>query len=329
MPGEKGVVVTVKNGEVIPVVQARIADAGFQYLHIIPLGADKVFVHSLLAEDVMINFNGARPFFDHFFSSIVRWDKELLPFQRGAWVRLYGIPLHAWTVDFFKLCVLECGRYLRTDECSLERDRFDYARVLVATPSLAVINLTDTILVDYSMVEIKIIDEWGFNIGEDACLFEEEDTQESKSEHTVDHGDHELSNHVDILVEKLADDLERDEGEWHKDVDKIVGNEKADDRDSLGGSSGSHSLQREDSVSEHHISDTETVVSPTPSENEVLRSTKVLPVTKPLEGVAQQPAESGPILGHRKRHLSCPPSGGRSVLSGPWSLEWLNDHNHC
>ncbi|MCI31570.1 sulfate transporter, partial [Trifolium medium] len=64
----QGVVATVKNGEVISVVQARIADAEFQNFHIIPLGADKVFIHSLSAEDVMINFNVARQFFDHFFS---------------------------------------------------------------------------------------------------------------------------------------------------------------------------------------------------------------------------------------------------------------------
>ncbi|MCI47259.1 hypothetical protein A2U01_0068500, partial [Trifolium medium] len=29
-----------------------------------------------------------------------------------------------------------------------------------------------------------------------------------------------------------------------------------------------------------------------------------------------------------KRTKSCPPGATRSVLSGPWSLEWLHDHNH-
>lgn len=38
---------------------------------------------------------GARDFFDHIFSNIVRWEKQSVPFQRGAWLRLYGIPLHA------------------------------------------------------------------------------------------------------------------------------------------------------------------------------------------------------------------------------------------
>ncbi|MCI58488.1 hypothetical protein A2U01_0079743, partial [Trifolium medium] len=46
------------------------------------------------------------------------------------------------------------------------------------------------------------------------------------------------------------------------------------------------------------------------------------------DGVLQSSKECGLHLLRRKRHSSCPPSGGRSVLSGPWSLEWLNDHNH-
>ncbi|MCI44905.1 DUF4283 domain protein, partial [Trifolium medium] len=32
---------------------------------------------------------------------------------------------------------------------------------------------------------------------------------------------------------------------------------------------------------------------------------------------------------HRnKRTSSCPPEARRSVISGPWSLEWLNYQNH-
>jgi len=65
-----------------------------------------------------------------------------MPFQRGAWLRVYGIPLHAWNEFFLKLCVLDCGRYLRVDSVSLNKGRFDYARVLISTSSLDVVNVT-------------------------------------------------------------------------------------------------------------------------------------------------------------------------------------------
>lgn len=88
-------------------------------------------------------------------------------------MRLYGIPLHAWNESFFKLCVLDCGRFLRSDSCSVDRDRFDYARVLIAAPSLDIVNCNESIFIDGEMVEVKIVEEWGFCIGDDACLYEE------------------------------------------------------------------------------------------------------------------------------------------------------------
>ena len=43
----KGLIGTVRNGEAILVIQNRVEDAGFRDVGIIPLGADKVFIHSL------------------------------------------------------------------------------------------------------------------------------------------------------------------------------------------------------------------------------------------------------------------------------------------
>jgi len=159
-----GYIGTVIDGASIPLIQNRVEDAGFKDIDIIPLEADKVFVHSLSGANVSEIVGNAKQFFDLIFYNMVHWKKEVLPFQRGAWIRLYGIPIHAWNESFFKLCVLDCGRYLRADNCSLNRERFDYARVLISTASLDAINITDQILVDGMLVEVKIIEEWGFNL---------------------------------------------------------------------------------------------------------------------------------------------------------------------
>lgn len=54
----------------------------------------------------------------------------------------------------------------------MDKVRFDYARVLIATSSLMVVNCAKKLVVDGDIVDIKIVEEWGFNIGEDVCLFE-------------------------------------------------------------------------------------------------------------------------------------------------------------
>jgi len=83
---------TVIHGEAIPVIQSRIEDDGFSDIDVIPLGADGVSIHSSSGMDVSPILEGAKDFFSHSLSNIRRWDKNLVSFQRGAWLRLYGIP---------------------------------------------------------------------------------------------------------------------------------------------------------------------------------------------------------------------------------------------
>lgn len=65
----------------------------------------------------------------------------------------------------------------------------------------------DKLLIDGVLVEIKIMEEWGFNIGEDACLFEDDnDSKVSLNDQIECHGDPEINNNADVLVEKLVEE---------------------------------------------------------------------------------------------------------------------------
>ncbi|GAU47370.1 hypothetical protein TSUD_403730 [Trifolium subterraneum] len=119
---QTGLVATITNGEVVPVVQNRITDARFNNLTLIPLGANKVFIRSMVGEDALEVVIGAKDFFILIFSHWKRWDFCPQTYKRGAWVRLYGIPVHAWNVNFFKLCLFDCGMFLRADSCSADKD---------------------------------------------------------------------------------------------------------------------------------------------------------------------------------------------------------------
>jgi hypothetical protein len=196
------------------VVQNRINDAGFADLVITPMGADKVFMRRAEGGDVWSVVAGAEDFFRHVFSNWTRWDADGRSYQRGAWVRLYGVPLSAWNVDFFKLCVFECGRFIRADSCSAEKDRLDFARVLIATPDLTIVSKVERVLVDGVQVDIKIVEEWGYAMGEDTCLFEEESGSEpSQDDEGVGFAEPEASKNVDLLVEKFVDEDEDEEGD--------------------------------------------------------------------------------------------------------------------
>ena len=134
-------------------------------------------------------------------------------------MRLYGILLHSWNESFFKLCVFDCGRFIRTDCCSSEKERLDYVRVLVVTPSLDIISMTEKLVIDGVLIEVKIVEEWGFSIGEDACLFEDSDGHNGQSDNEDVHVDPDVCKNVDTLVGKIVEYLE--DSEVNGDADNV------------------------------------------------------------------------------------------------------------
>ena len=56
------------------------------------------------------------------------------------------------------------------DEFTLDTVRFDYARVLISTSSVEILNTGSKVMVDGEIFYFKIIEEWEFAIGNDACL---------------------------------------------------------------------------------------------------------------------------------------------------------------
>jgi hypothetical protein len=325
---QKGLVATVINGEAIPVVQNRVIDAGFEDLVVTPMGADKVFLRRAEGGDAMSLVADAADFFKHIFSNWIRWVDDKRFYHRGAWVRLYGVPLSAWNVDFFKLCVFECGRFIRADSCSAEKDRLDFARVLIATSDLAIVSRVERVLVDGAQVVIKIVEEWGYAMGEDTCLFEEESGSESsQADEDERQGDPEASHNVELLVEKFTD-VEKDvDGEVAQgqcgvqNPSMISGDmEKGGGRTEVVGSPD----RTVAALSPGEGSSAGSRVNQTPdSSQEVgpqVSSTSRALDGKDMVGVTSQLRSS--------RAMSCLPSEDHRGWTGPWSWEWLRDHNH-
>ncbi|XP_045797610.1 uncharacterized protein LOC123891756 [Trifolium pratense] len=237
----------------------------------------------------------------------MRWEKESSSYRRGAWVCLYGVPLHAWNEQFFQLCVFESGRFLRTDCCSVGKNRLDFARVLIATPELDLIKSSVTALVDGIQVEIKIVEEWGYSMGEDSCLIDEEsESEESQADCGEGHVDPEVYRSVDMLVERFKEGLEEEEP---NEVQGMRDKEIFDESDARPVSSRAGTL----SVLRKGSQDLSGVQEGKEDTSTPMKEAHMRPTNRSF---------------FSKRTSSCPPEARRSVLSGPWSLEWLQDQNH-
>ena len=92
------------------------------------MGADRVLLRSSSDVHSLSIITDAKEFFDHFFTNFVQWEKKNFPFQRGAWLRIYGVPIHAWNESFLNCVfltvdgsfVLTLARWRKKDLITLE-----------------------------------------------------------------------------------------------------------------------------------------------------------------------------------------------------------------
>jgi hypothetical protein len=232
---------------------------------------------------------------------------------------------------------MDCGRFLRSDNYTVARDRLDYARVLISTTALAVVKKVEQLLVDGTLVEIQIIEEWGFDLGNDACLLEDDAASKvSLDADDASRGDPEASYQVDMLVDHIAQEV--------ADANCTVSQQQGNAMQSVNTHRAPH-VKRAGSQDQgicnpviepvvvRSISSggsvecgAETVMTTQKQNVPVFHNTSKILEVPGSSLIPSTAPKSGQCSEQRKRTLSCPPAS-RSRLSGPWSLEWLRDHN--
>ena len=103
------------------------------------------------------------------------------------------------------------GRFLHVDECTKDRAHHDFARILISTPQLEIVNSSLEFFIDGCSYVIKLVEEWGCSLGVDSFLTEEvsEATSEMLSQPNNVTGLEEVQGEWEL--DELMDDLQK---EW-------------------------------------------------------------------------------------------------------------------
>ncbi|WJX40939.1 hypothetical protein P8452_28362 [Trifolium repens] len=183
----KGLIGMVKNIDEVPLIQQKILDVGITTVKIIPMGGKKVFIQPLEDEDLWDLVKDAEEFY--WFVNIKEWNPKEISSDRSIWIRVYGVPVHAWRENFFKR-ILECtGEVIVLDDDTLKKRRFDYARVLIRTSALSFINQVEKVKIDEDFFVVRLLEEVSFyptRIAEKQSLQQVED-EESNSQWWINH----------------------------------------------------------------------------------------------------------------------------------------------
>jgi len=115
---------------------------------------------------------------------------------------------------------MDIGRFVCVDECTEDKAQLDFPRVLITTTQLEIVNTTSEFFIDGNKYILKMVEEWGCNLGEDAFLTEDdsETELEALTQFNNDPGLDEVQGEWEL--DELVDDLHE---EWIKHDDTKKG----------------------------------------------------------------------------------------------------------
>lgn len=75
--------------------------------------------------------------------------------ERETWIKVYGIPCHAWKIEFFEMLVNMVGRFVFCDDNTLKSSSLDIARFLFRTTCANMLN--ESFNVNFDGIIFRII----------------------------------------------------------------------------------------------------------------------------------------------------------------------------
>lgn len=110
-------------------------------------------------EDLHTLFSDGCDGFGKWLVKLKPWAPGLVPKERTVWVRVWGVPAHAWKEDFFTFLSQLVGRFEGLDEATKKMSRLDVGKVQVTLSSLAPINKIVKIKIDSIVYSISLLEE--------------------------------------------------------------------------------------------------------------------------------------------------------------------------
>jgi len=74
------------------------------------------------------------------FKELKPWTLNKVPSRRVVWLKIYGLPIHVWEEESFKLIRAQFGIFMDFDEETVSRKRLDVARIKVFPDKMGWIN---------------------------------------------------------------------------------------------------------------------------------------------------------------------------------------------
>ncbi|XP_045802504.1 uncharacterized protein LOC123896113 [Trifolium pratense] len=140
-------------------IQEEFHRQGYFGVKITPLGANLVLLEDQEEGEVKALMEDARGWLEQWFKEIRPWSPREVDNERLVWLRVYGVPIHAWNDKFFSLIAKQYGIFLNADDTTSKKLSMDVARILIRTPGLKAIDDFISVKVDDELFQIRLIED--------------------------------------------------------------------------------------------------------------------------------------------------------------------------
>lgn len=138
--------------------QEELTRRGILEIKATPMGANLVLMEETV-EGALSDLL-SEVWVSEWFEEIRSWSAREIDNERVVWLRCYGVPAHAWSVDFFSFLVTGMGDFICVDENTLQKKSMDVARILYKTRVHDLVSKLIKVDIGGDVFSIKMIEEW-------------------------------------------------------------------------------------------------------------------------------------------------------------------------
>ncbi|PNX93753.1 hypothetical protein L195_g016912 [Trifolium pratense] len=140
-------------------IQNAFHTEGYFGIKVTPLGSNLTLLEGQEEGEVQALLVDAKDWLDQWFREIRPWCPADVDVDRVAWLRIFGIPLHAWNDIFFTQVTKPWGTFMNSDDATNKKLTMDVARILIRTSCQQVVDEFFDVKINGEIFHLRIIED--------------------------------------------------------------------------------------------------------------------------------------------------------------------------
>lgn len=147
-------------------IQKIMAKEGYLSVKTIPTGGRWVLLKG--NSDELLDIQKERNWSYPMFKSFCPWSQSFKVNERLMWVKCFGVPIQAWSEEFFRLIAAPLGTFVMLVDATREMNRLDVGGFLVLTDLVCSVDLSQKVRVDGVEFIVRLVE--SFEVHSLGCL---------------------------------------------------------------------------------------------------------------------------------------------------------------